>query len=292
MKRRDFLAGGPAPRRGRPPARAPGEAGATAGGGRFLLTGRARVLSVAHGREPERVLWETDPAGNFLVGRRATCREPGVRDARGVVRHRRRGRRPLGAPDDRGDRGARRRVAVTAGCAGRGGQDRLSAGGSRRWRRSAPLHWPRIDARGVSRCAPARQPGGTPRGVLRLRPAADLLRPEGQPAADPGAGARDRARAAPGDAAWSISSSAAAAAARMSPSARRRSSSPPGCARCSWRTSSSDLRLAPERPVRRQGLVGGDDRAHPLWATPLELIEAYTAYAGRMRPLPDWVHQG
>ena len=26
--------------------------------------------------------------------------------------------------------------------------------------------------------------------------------------------------------------------------------------------------------------------------TPLELIEAYTDYAGRMRPLPDWVHQG
>ena len=26
--------------------------------------------------------------------------------------------------------------------------------------------------------------------------------------------------------------------------------------------------------------------------TPLELIAAYTDYAGRMRPLPDWVHQG
>ncbi|MER2508613.1 MAG: alpha-glucosidase [Amaricoccus sp.] len=26
--------------------------------------------------------------------------------------------------------------------------------------------------------------------------------------------------------------------------------------------------------------------------TPLDLIEAYTEYAGRMRPLPDWVHQG
>jgi alpha-glucosidase len=27
-------------------------------------------------------------------------------------------------------------------------------------------------------------------------------------------------------------------------------------------------------------------------ASPLELIESYTAFAGRMRPLPDWVHQG
>ena len=26
--------------------------------------------------------------------------------------------------------------------------------------------------------------------------------------------------------------------------------------------------------------------------TPLDLIEAYTAYSGRMRPLPDWVHSG
>src|SRR5262249_21359027 len=26
--------------------------------------------------------------------------------------------------------------------------------------------------------------------------------------------------------------------------------------------------------------------------TPLDLIESYTAYAGRMRPLPDWVHEG
>jgi sulfoquinovosidase len=27
-------------------------------------------------------------------------------------------------------------------------------------------------------------------------------------------------------------------------------------------------------------------------ATPLELIEQYSAYAGRMRPLPAWVHEG
>ena len=92
--------------------------------------------------------------------------------------------------------------------------------------------------------------------------------------------------------AWSISSPATAAAAPMSPSARRRSSSPRGCARCSWKTSSTRPSTCAERPVRRQGLVGGDDRAHPPRAIPLELIEAYTAYAGRMRPLPDWVHHG
>ena len=26
--------------------------------------------------------------------------------------------------------------------------------------------------------------------------------------------------------------------------------------------------------------------------TPLALVEAYSEYAGRMRPLPDWAHQG
>ena len=56
--------------------------GARAGGGRrrpaatswavgdFILTRRGRVLAVAHGSEPGRVLWETDPQGDFLVAER------------------------------------------------------------------------------------------------------------------------------------------------------------------------------------------------------------------------------
>ena len=40
--------------------------------GDFVLQRRGKVLAVVHADEPGRVLWETDPEGNFLVAERAT----------------------------------------------------------------------------------------------------------------------------------------------------------------------------------------------------------------------------
>jgi hypothetical protein len=66
VKRRDFLAAGAT-------LAAAAGVGRTARAqpalpvGDFLLARSGRVLTVAHRAEPDRVLWETDPQGNFLA---------------------------------------------------------------------------------------------------------------------------------------------------------------------------------------------------------------------------------
>ena len=70
--------------------------------GDFVLQRRGKVLAVVHADEPGRVLWETDPEGNFLVAERATFRNRVTGIPEGSFEITRRGRGALGVADDRG----------------------------------------------------------------------------------------------------------------------------------------------------------------------------------------------
>ena len=268
LKRRQFLVAGTTALAGAGLPAGAQVAGEAAGGaswavGDFVLTRRGRVLAVAHGSEPERVLWETDPQGNFLVAERATFRNrvTGIPEGSFEIRRRRARRTGSGRRSRRWRRG-RAGSRSPAGCAGRTGRSATGSGSSRR--RANQLRFTvgveDAGARGEPHRAPARhQRRG---GVLRLRAAAHLFQPEGQPPADPGAGARDRARAA-------------VVVTRMVDLFASDGGGSPYVTECpapqfiTTRLRSlflenleyCDLRPAPERPVRRQGLVGGDDGA-------------------------------
>jgi alpha-glucosidase (family GH31 glycosyl hydrolase) len=73
MKRRDFLAAGAGAAAAGLARSARAQAGGALPVGNFLLSRAGGVLSVAHRAAPERVLWETDPEGNFLAAERATA---------------------------------------------------------------------------------------------------------------------------------------------------------------------------------------------------------------------------
>ncbi len=181
-----------------------------------------------------------------------------------------------------------------AGCAGR--RARSATGWRSRPRRrtsSASTVSVEDDARGGEpHRAPARQRRRG--GLLRLRHAAHLLQPEGQPPADPGAGARHRPRARGWSPAlvdlFASDGGGSPLRHRMPGAAVHHHAAPldvPGEPRI---LAPSTCARATEFEVKVWSGVMTGRILHG--ATPLDLIEAYTDYAGRMRPLPDWVHQG
>ena len=115
MKRRQFLVGTRLAGRPRRGGAGDGRRGAAGGrrlaGRRLRPARRGKVLAVTHGGEPERVLWETDPEGNFLVAERATFRNRVSGIPEGSFEISDDGGGALGVADDRGGdgRGGRRR---------------------------------------------------------------------------------------------------------------------------------------------------------------------------------------
>ena len=77
LKRRDFFAAGASAAAiatlpggiAAPPAAAPDEHYPV---GDFILTRTERGLQVSHKQEPDRVIWESEPEGNFIIAERAT----------------------------------------------------------------------------------------------------------------------------------------------------------------------------------------------------------------------------
>ena len=80
MKRREFLASGAAATAVAGIAAGAAAAERTLAAGDFRITVAGGVITVAHAAEPGRVLWETDPDGQFLIAERASA----VNHVRGI----------------------------------------------------------------------------------------------------------------------------------------------------------------------------------------------------------------
>ncbi|HET9069697.1 MAG TPA: TIM-barrel domain-containing protein, partial [Amaricoccus sp.] len=302
MRRRQFLAGGGALAgtglAGR--ARAQGAAAGSAAGsgdgswpvGDFILSRRGGVLEVVHGSEPERVIWETDPAGNFLAAERASFhnRVTGIPEGSFEIRDEvaARWERPtiagiagnadglavtgrLAGPE--GEIGFRLDFAQTAGNALRFtvGVEDAGAGVNRIALRLASiagegffgfgLQLTYFDQKG-SLLPILVQEHGIGRGRRLVTGAVDLFASDG--------GGSPYVTECP---------------APQFITTRLRSL----CLE-NLEYSTFDLRQSGHFDIKVWSGVMTGRIFHGR--TPLELIEAYTAYAGRMRPLPDWVHQG
>ena len=239
--------------------------------GDFVLRRTALNLSVVHRAAPERLLWESEPDGNFLVGEQAVADIETFGRRKAPMTFATRSRRRYENPTIDAISAAGSTASVTGSLSGAAG----SIGFTLTFKALSSSHLRftiSVGGNGASgvnrlqlRCGSVGR-----RGVLRLRAAAHLLQPEGIPPADPGAGARRRARTRRRHAS---SSTLFANRGGGNPLRHRGAGAAfhhrAVCARCSSRTpniSTFDMRQADR--VRHQGLVGDHDRPHSPWRNP------------------------